>query len=143
MKHHYKDIRALTSEPPLWFDEDGVPRYCEFSHGECANIYAREVVLLMIACQNCGAVYEVCLSQNGKVHGQPTLASQIKDGSIGYGDPPNMGCCAAGPTMSCMNLRVLQYWSNPSITKWERSSALEISLPDSEDDKFASDEAPQ
>lgn len=49
----YNDILSRVSEDPKWFDEHAVPRYCEFSPDECADIYARQVCLLLAECQNC------------------------------------------------------------------------------------------
>jgi hypothetical protein len=31
MLQHYEDILSRIAEPPRWFDEQGVPRYCEFA----------------------------------------------------------------------------------------------------------------
>ena len=36
MHHHYADIRDRLGTP-LWWDEYGVPRYCEFGPNEGAN----------------------------------------------------------------------------------------------------------
>ena len=30
-----------------------------------------------------------------------------------YGDPPNDGCCDAGPTMNSVPHRVIEYWVKP------------------------------
>jgi hypothetical protein len=46
---------------------------------------------------------------------------------IHYGDPPNSGCCPAGATMNCIDLRVLQFWARAGST-WVRSPELEIEL---------------
>jgi hypothetical protein len=51
MNTEYDDIRALTAEPPKWWDEFAVPRYCDFRPRSAANIYAREAALLLIECQ--------------------------------------------------------------------------------------------
>lgn len=42
-------------------------------------------------------------------------------------DPPNIGCCAAGPTMNCDDLAVIEYWHRPDW-EWERDKALEIPI---------------
>ena len=42
MNTEYDDIRALIAEPPRWWDEFAVPRYCDFHPRRAANIYARE-----------------------------------------------------------------------------------------------------
>ena len=62
----------------------------------------------------------------------PTLAEQVTDGSIHYGDPPNSGCCPAGPTMNCEDLAVVEFWRRYRTTVregWQRVSELEIALP--------------
>ena len=54
MLQHYEDIFSRIAEPPRWFDEQGVPRYCEFAPDRIANIHAQECALLAIECQSCG-----------------------------------------------------------------------------------------
>lgn len=70
----------------------------------------------------------------------------VKDGTIHYGDPPNVGCCPAGPTMNCWDLRVLEFWERGSKSgdgqtdafdamQWRRRADLEIELPDMKDEE--------
>ena len=40
MHQHYKDILDRIAEPPVWFDEHGVPRFGDFSPRNLSNIYA-------------------------------------------------------------------------------------------------------
>ena len=56
--------------------------------------------------------------------------SRLKE--LHYGDPPNVGCCPAGRTMTCIDLRVLQFWARER-SKWERCPELEIELEKMED----------
>jgi hypothetical protein len=140
MHHHYRDLTDKLGTP-LWWDECGVPRYCEFGPHETNNIYADEVALLEIACQDCGQRFKVAMSSslfervNGGMPGPPlrSLADLIQHGSIHYGDPPNNGCCPAGPTMNCEDLCVLEFWAKPENPKelatLERVPELEIELP--------------
>jgi hypothetical protein len=75
----YRDIRERIPEPPTWFDECAVPRYCDFTPHYAANIYAREAVLFLIECQACGHQFRVCLTScpdkpmlrrcTGEIHG--------------------------------------------------------------------------
>lgn len=135
MNHHYNDIRSRIPEPPTWFDENAVPRYEPFAPVATADIYAKEAVLLEIACQNCGHRFHVCMAHDGALdqvlRKRPPLREQITAGSIHYGDPPNVECCPAGPTMNCEDLRVLEYWHLPNVTEeWVRDPALEVVLPD-------------
>lgn len=146
MNHHYNDIRSRIAEPPSWFDENAVPRYCPFSPDETANIYAKEVVLLRVACQNCERDFDVCMSWSDMDHvrGVERLSRDIKERKIRYGDPPNVECCASGPTMNSVPIRVLEFWRHPDLPRqsnpntpyrmpadaprWERVPALEIEV---------------
>jgi hypothetical protein len=135
MNHNYDDIRSRIQEPPKWFDECAVPRYSDFAPHEVSDIYAHEAALVLIACQSCGQRFKVAFSRptNGGLAAilsgkkSPTLAERIKDKSLHYGDPPNVGCCPAGPTMNSDPILVLEYWSRPSF-EWVRDHQLEIPL---------------
>jgi hypothetical protein len=124
MNTEYDDIRSRIPEPPKWWDEFAVPRYDAFSPMLTANIYAREVALLLIACQACRTEFPVCMSAGRE------LADAIKAGSLHYGDPPNVRCCPAGPSTNCLDLRVLEYWRRDDRLNWQRDGALEIDLSD-------------
>jgi hypothetical protein len=148
MHHHYRDIVDKLG-PPQWWDECGVPRYCQFGPHETNNIYADEVALLEIACQDCGERFKVAMSSSlfdrilrgpllekdgdeilgHEVQMAPSLADAIREGAIHYGDPPNAGCCPAGPTMNCEDLRVLEFWAKPhNGLELARQSELEGEL---------------
>lgn len=137
MNHYYQDILERIPEPPKWWDEHAVPRYCDFAPDQVANIYAREAVLLEIACQNCGKFFDVAMSwdeMQGHLRGEPSLRFCIEGKTFHYGDPPNARCCPAGPTMNCLDIRVKQYWLKESGSfNWQRVAALEIELPDAEE----------
>lgn len=63
MKGNFSDIiNAAGTKTPKWWDENGVPRFCDFHPHEVSNIYADEVVLMEIACQSCGDIYHVAMS---------------------------------------------------------------------------------
>lgn len=123
MHRYYKDILERVSEPPKWFDENAVPRFCEFSPEEVAYIYAREVALVMIECQACAIPFKVALTElnlrdvlwdsGGKKI--KNISDLIADRSIHYGDPPNIDCCGTGPTMNSVAIRVLEYWYKPVV----------------------------
>lgn len=137
MRVHYKDIIERIGQVPLWFDEHAVPRYEPFSFERIANVYAEEAVLLRIECQNCGRLFDVCMSVS---HWQsaldtlfykkplPSLAEQIKTRTIHYGDPPNTGCCGIGCVMNSIPRRVLEYWIRESGTKVSRNPELEVDV---------------
>lgn len=115
---------------PKWWEETGHPRYCDFSPDKTYNIYADEVALLEIACQDCGRRFSVSMNWST---GEPfPLSKLIGSGScqFGYGDPPNVGCCPAGPTMGSDGLRVIEFWEKDGNFKWVRIPELEIDLGD-------------
>jgi hypothetical protein len=130
MKHHYKDITEKLGDPQ-WWDEVGVPRYCDFSPMATNDIYISEAVLLEIACQGCGRRFKVAMSWDdleGHIKKIPPLAQSIDEGTIHYGDPPNYECCLAGPTMNSEPLRVLEYWRMSNLGEWERQTDYEREL---------------
>lgn len=63
----------------------------------------------------------------------PTLADQIRAGTIHYGDPPrhdHHDDCPAGDTMNCIDLRVIEYWTRKNEARdWCRVAELEIAFP--------------
>ena len=133
MFQHYKDILARIAESPRWFDEQGVPRYCPFTPGAIANIYAHECALLEIACQGCGKSFIVAIDQKGAneaiaMPGQNVpwqkLADLIRSQKIEYSDPPNVECCGDGPSMTSVTKRVLEYWYRWEETYTEPGSAV-------------------
>jgi len=120
----YDDIRERIQEPPKWFDEFAVPRYCEFSPKKVANIHAREVVLVLIRCQHCEKKFEVSFTELNLIDELwdrstrkklKNISDLIEDGTLRYGDPPNVGCCGSGPTMNSVAIRVLEYWYRPIV----------------------------
>lgn len=122
MNRHYADILSRIPDAPLWFDENAVPRYEPFSP-QLVNIYAREAVLMRIECQSCERSFDVAMSRRYMDIGH-NLASDIKTHSIHYGDPPNVECCCAGPTMNSVPRKVLQYWRHIDGV-WIRMPELE------------------
>lgn len=115
-------------DAPRWWDEHGVPRYCAPDPQKVANIYAREVAFVRIACQVCGREFLVAHSRYPGGDSDPSaLAKRIADRELWYGDPPNVGCCAPGPTMNSVPLRVEQYWHRTGHRKeWERDRNHEV-----------------
>lgn len=133
MNHHYTDIRDRIAGPPKWWDENAVPRYCEFGPRETANIYATEVALLEIACQGCGQRFKVCMASSltsrissGALLG--SLSELVEAREIHYGDPPNVGCCPAGPTMNSVPLRVIEFWVTTTSLEWRREEQFEVEV---------------
>jgi hypothetical protein len=134
----YSDIRDLIAKEPVWFDEAAVPRYCEFSPKQIADIYAQECVLLRIACQSCGHEFDVAMSSSllERARGDDALATQIAQKTISYKDPPNVGCCMSGPSMMSEAVRVLEYWHRGADTNrdWKREASCEVSIDTRSDD---------
>ncbi|RMH32095.1 MAG: hypothetical protein D6690_14685 [Nitrospirae bacterium] len=64
MKHAFSDIRTLSDRPPRWYDQYGVPRYCEPEPAHCPDIYADQVAFFTISCQGCTQTFLVQLSWN-------------------------------------------------------------------------------
>jgi len=134
MNQFYDDILSRITEPPKWWDEQAVPRFDDFSPDQVNNAYADEVVFFLIGCQQCRREFKVTVSANSLDVGEREhLLTQIRNGSLHYGDPPNVNCCSAGPTMNSVPLRVLEYWrrSKAPSDHWTRLSDLEtLALPD-------------
>ena len=129
MLAQYQDIKKRIKEAPRWFDENGVPRYDEFHPSLSPNIYADEVVLMEISCQDCGRRFFVEMSWStsfGILDGIVPLHKRIEDKLIHYGDPPN-DCCDCGATMNCNDLEIIQFWSRDKF-EWERNKKYEIVL---------------
>lgn len=134
MNRDYADIRSRIPEEPQWFDEFAVPRYCAFSPREIADIYADECMLMEIQCQRCERPFMVAVSSKRidrldlatKTY-SPSLADRVKSRALSYGDPPNVDCCAAGPTMNSIPVRVIEFWRKERFD-WVREASLEVEV---------------
>lgn len=130
MKAAYDDIRALTTLTPLWYDENGVPRYIEFHPSLSPNIYTTEVILIRIECQNCRVEFDVEMSYD---HGMDApysifIEEMLENSDVvaaHYGDPPRHGC--VGDTMNSIPLKLIQFWSKVD-GGWERIGKYEVEL---------------
>lgn len=129
MNRYYQDLLNLSPTPPLWFDEHAVPRFCPFAPDEVANIYAAEVVLLGIECQSCETRFEVAMSWSDAdlvLRKQRRFSLDVQ--ALHYGDPPNIQCCPAGPTMNSEPKRVLEFWRRDGRFEWTRVPELEVAI---------------
>lgn len=134
MKQTYKDIVSRISEPPTWWDHNGVPRYGDFHPDLSPDIYADECVLFLIRCQNCQREFNVELSRSEHDlgwKGDPLESLEECIPEIFYGDPPNVGCCPSGPTMTSESIRILQFWKRERFD-WIRMKEHEVDLADLE-----------
>lgn len=143
MHNDYADIRdGMMPREPLWWDEHAVPRYCGFHPDQVADIYASEAILYEVTCQGCGHAFRVAESRS-KWDEHPRLIDLIRNRALHFGDPPNIGCCASGPTMNSEPRRVLEYWHRhhreyvrddgividvPAYFEWRRISAAECDI---------------
>jgi hypothetical protein len=57
------------------------------------------------------------------------LADIIRSHEIEYRDPPNVGCCHVGASMTSVPRRVVEYWRRDS-SDWQRDRSLEIGIAD-------------
>jgi len=122
MHASYHDILSRISDPPLWWDQNGVPRFDPFQPCLCPDIYAEVVVLLEIACQDCEEHF--CVEMH---YGIFTPMSDTRHPKmLHYGDPPRHGPHCIGETMNCDDLRVLEVWKRgSSLNGWDRCVDLE------------------
>lgn len=134
MNADYSDIRNLIAVEPSWWDEHAVPRYCEFTPRDVANIYADTVCLVRITCQGCGREFKVAFSESQMdkvLHpNRPSLEEAVKTRTLHYGDPPNVNCCA-GNTMNSEPREVLEFWQRPDDPRgWDmvRRADLEVDI---------------
>lgn len=109
----YLDIRDRIDEEPAWFDRHGVPRYGEFSPYACSDVYAKEVLLLEIGCQECGQRFLVEFTWGPWLFGKSLVEQVAVEDLPHYGDPPRHGfdgSCGAGDTMNSVEPRVVGLW---------------------------------
>lgn len=128
MHDDYDDIRSRISEKPSWFDENAVPRYCEFSTSSLANVYWRQAALVEIRCQACHAPFLVAMSFTPLIsHDRVSLEQRVREKTLHYGDPPNVWCCDVGPTMNSEPVRVVEFWKREDFES-VRIPSLEYDL---------------
>jgi hypothetical protein len=129
MNCNYKDIIDRIAETPTWWDENSVPRYCEFSPKRVSNIYATEVALVLIHCQGCGQPFKVAVS-SGLLDDKMSVQEWVRDGYWQIGsDPPNIGCCEGGQAMCSSTKGVIEFWIFDR--EWARDTSLEITFDES------------
>lgn len=135
MLRDYKDITDKLGDPQ-WWDDNGCPRYCDFSPNVC-GVYDHVVALLEIACQSCDERFRVVVSYDRLRLWQRTekrtgvgkqfypTATDIN--GFHFGDPPPHGC--VGDTMNCDTYRVVEFWrrkADPAEWGWERAPEYEV-----------------
>ena len=96
-----------------------------FSPRSLGNIYVAEAALAEISCQGCGRRFQVALS-DAFVERRYGLNDAIRLRRADYGDPPNIGCCATGPTMTSVMHAILEYWCRDEVAQdWVRDPTFE------------------
>ena len=126
MNRSYDDLLSLTDRKPSFFQSAGVPRWGAFRPQDSTGVYARECAIAEIACQACDTRFHVLFERGS---GEPEIAERIGRSQLAYRDPPNVGCCASGPTMTSETLRVIEYWRRePYPDGWTRDPSLETAF---------------
>ena len=129
MHNYYEDILNRIDEAPAWFDDFGVPRYEVFSPRRLSNIYANEAALAEVSCQCCGRLFRVALT-NVFANKGFALSDEIRLRRVHDGDPPNVQCCGAGPSMNSVMRKIVEYWFRDYEVAWDwqRDSTFEGSI---------------
>jgi len=125
MLNHYSDILDRINEDPQWFDANGVPRFCEAHPDNGSNIYAQKVAFYRIECQMCShpfiVEFNTCSMDEVRfkmVYGQDKDYVWDPE-NLHYGDPPNIGCCPAGPTMNSCPRELIALWERRNKPHWD------------------------
>jgi hypothetical protein len=120
VKTSYRDILAVTTARPYWWDADGVPRFLPFAP-HMMGVTDNLAVLVAVECVGCGVVFHVgasfqrfALFLGGTVH--QDVESLAKN--FVYGEPPQHGC--RGDDQFVHEIAVLEAWEKYSYGVWER-----------------------
>lgn len=139
MKPNYIDILQVAAESgrlPLWYNEQGVPRFAPFHPRLCASLMHQEAVLAEIRCQPCGTPFLVALTWSSQDYSREhfdlpplprlTAGRLAARNAFSYGDPPNVGCCPSGHVMSSEFHRIVEAWVITENYQWRQLSAEEV-----------------
>jgi hypothetical protein len=81
MLRSYDDIRSRIKDAIRWWDDNGGPRYCDFSLEEC-GVYDVVVALVEVGCQACMDRFRVAVTfdresrrQIGERYALPTVGT--------------------------------------------------------------------
>ena len=125
----YDDITSRIADRPLWWIE-GVPRYEPFTP-HAAEIFSNEIALVHTECQFCRLRFDVCV-QRSKGGGRRSFEDYLAVfGTLDVGDPPNVGCCSTGYSMTSLEIAILQLWQRSGVS-WVRVPEHELLLDDAE-----------
>ena len=92
MLRDYRDIRQRLGDP-LWWDDNGVPRYDAFAPDLC-GVYDRYIAFNLVGCQGCDRQFKITavITSIDMARDKVTLPTEHSVGSFHYGDPPAHGC---------------------------------------------------
>lgn len=125
MKADYKDITSRINEEPKWYDEHGVPRYDDIDPYLAPNIYADEVVFMIIACQHCKKRFVVEISYSpmdpDANNGSPFTErlenlDKYRYVPLSYKDPPRHDCI--GDTENSEIIKIIELWERDERSEW-------------------------
>ena len=124
----YEDITSRINEPPLWYSENGVPRYGDF-HPSKLGVYDKFAILVQIECQDCSQMFQVAWGmprytfpmifegdkqdkdepevEESKVYIRLWNLQRMCE-EFHYGDAPRHGC--VGDTMNSIPHRIVEAW---------------------------------
>lgn len=119
----YDDILSRIPEPPTWWDRHGCPRYNEPIPENCSHVYADRLTFMRIECQGCGQefIVEFASSRMNRLNREGTEILEVDPTLLQYGDPPNIGCCSAGATMSSYPREIIAHYERGKMGKWNKT----------------------
>jgi hypothetical protein len=120
-RENYSDITDLAGTPQ-WFDENAVPRYCQFHPSRLAFKASNECALLSARCGQCNHQFHIALSRTKR--GDNPI-------SLSIGHPPNINCCTLGPATDVVVKTVLEYWVKPRHGEWVENTIVVTQLNNS------------
>lgn len=114
MKARYPDLDQFGD--PLWYDENGVPRFAVFSPELSADPYARQAALLQGCCPRCRALTKICVSSQ-ELAPDIQVDVHVRGGAV-YGLLPHFEHCShiAIPEI----VGTLEVWRRVDLLVWRR-----------------------
>jgi len=131
MNRQYDDLLALTDRKPSFFQMGGVPRWEDFQPGSSTGVSTVDCAIAEISCQLCDTRFHVLMESSRS--DKQTILEAIRAMTLAYRDPPNTGCCRAGPSMTSEMVRVLEYWERIETFHWKRDPSAEVAFRRSQD----------
>ncbi len=117
MRPDYGDIVEKAGRP-IWFDEAGVPRYGVFHPRRCLTPGVREAFLVGVRCDGCGQQFPVVVTWAEQPGSLRLTGSGGDLRALGYGLPPNIGCCRHGPEAPSITVALHEAWVLTAAKVW-------------------------